>query len=190
MKWIKRALIFSFAICFLASVTVEILHHHRFGHFVGYGLHTDVLLANTDVGTYDTYVARLWNLSLRTLEIEGCRLPGGYAGSGVLYRWDIQKWELSNKRWVSLRGADTWVPVAFGSYGNEEDCRRELTYVRPLQTRRVGWVYKGWVTTGEPIRMAIHTSVAVPPDEQQIVYTDLFVVKSPSNRATEGAKEP
>jgi hypothetical protein len=179
VRRITKVLVLGLAICGCALVTAETVHHHRFGHFVGYGLHTDVIVANSAIGTYDTYVARIWNISIKTLDIEGCRLPGGYAGEGIIYRWDIQKWEQSGKRWVSLRGADTWVPKPFGGYDNEEPCRPEMTPVRPLQSLRAGWVYKDWVTTGESIRVAIHTSATSPPEKQQIVYTSMFVVKHP-----------
>jgi hypothetical protein len=60
-------------------------HYYRMRHFVGYGPHIDVVLGNSDIGRRDTYYARLWNVSLHNIYIEGCRLPGGYAGEGVMY---------------------------------------------------------------------------------------------------------
>ena len=90
-------------------VGAQAWHRYRFGHFLGYGLHTDVVIGDSDIGTNDVYYARIWNLSASTVEIEGCRLPGGYAGEGVLYRWDVQKWDSSAQQWSNLRGADNWV---------------------------------------------------------------------------------
>ncbi len=163
----------------------ELSHKRRFGHFFGYGPHMDVVLGDSDVASQDTYYARLWNLSLSSFRIQGCRLPGGYVGSGILYRWDVQKWEPSGHIWNSLRGADNWVADPFSGYSNDEGCRMETTHVRPLSSRTVGWVYEDWVTTGAPVRFAIHTSLTTPPGNQQILYTDTFVVR----RSAENVQE-
>lgn len=160
----------------------EAHHHHKFGHFVGYGLHTDVVLGNSDIGTNDMYFAQLLNLSVLTAHLEGCRLPGGFAWEGILYRWDVQKWSLSTQSWNSLRGADSWVPTPFGGYSNDEKCLPEITHIRPFTARKVAWVFDSWVTTGDPVRIAIHTSATAPPDKQRILYTGIFVVRMPSNK--------
>jgi hypothetical protein len=151
-------------------------HYYQMRHFAGYGLHMDVVLGNSDVGRKDTYYARVWNLSAHSIYVEGCRLPGGYVGDGILYSWDVQRWNPSAQGWDSLRGADNWVPTPFGGYTNDRKCLPEMTRIRPLRTRVLGWVYKDWVTTGEPVRMAIHTSLSRPPSQQSIFYTDTFIV--------------
>ena len=168
-------LVFSASIVLAASV-LEGCHYYRMHHFVKYGLHIDVVLGNSDIGRKDTYYARIWNLSVHSIYVEGCRLPGGYAGEGVLYRWDVQRWNVSAQRWDSLRGADNWVPTPFGGYANDEKCLPQMTRIRPLGTRVLGWVYKDWVTTGEPVRMAIHTSVSRPATQQTILFTSTFVI--------------
>jgi hypothetical protein len=166
----------------LASVSLLVLegwHHARYGHFVGYGLHTDVVLGDSDVGKGDMYYARAWNLSASTAEIEGCRLPGGIAGSGIMYHWDVQRFDVVRQQWNSLRGANNWVPEPFGGYGNDAEwkCKPEITRIRPLSTRTLGWVYREWVTRGDAVRMAIHTSIELPPDGQRIIYTPIFSVE-------------
>lgn len=160
----------------LAVCAVEGYHFWRTRHFVGYGPHIDVVVGNSDIGRRDMYYARYWNLSAHSDYIEGCRLPGGYAGEGILYRWDVQKWNGTARRWDSLRGADNWVPTPFGGYGSDKKCMAEVTRIRPLGSRVLGWVYKDWVTTGEPVRIAIHTSLSLPPSQQPILYTTTFVV--------------
>ena len=158
---------------------VEAAHYYRFRHLVGYGIHMDVVLGNSEIGTRDMFYARVWNLSLHTLVVEGCRLPGGYVGEGILYRWDVQRWDQNTRQWNSLQGADHWVPEPFG--GSSQDslagCKGELTKIAPLQVRVLGWVYKDWVTSNEPVRIAVHTSVSRPPEQQAILYTNLFVVR-------------
>jgi hypothetical protein len=160
----------------LAVCAVQGFHFWRMRHFVGHGPHIDVVVGNSDIGRRDMYYARYWNVSAHSVYIEGCRLPGGYAGEGIMFRWDVQRWNSTTLRWDSLRGADHWVPTPFGGYGNEEKCLAELTRIPPLGSRVLGWVYKDWVTTREPVRMAIHTSLALPPSQQQILYTTAFVV--------------
>jgi hypothetical protein len=173
----------------LGTITLgsaEVYHRFKFGHFLGYGLHTDVFLGNSDVGTNDMYYAQLWNLSASNVQIEGCLEASDVGGvpDSVLYRWDVQKWDLPNQRWISLHGADTWVHTAFGGYWKEEPCRPTKTWLKPLESRkRMAWVYKDWVTSGEPVRIALHTSVTASPDEQRIIYTKTFVVKPPASAA-------
>jgi len=143
----------------LALSGAEIYHHQRFGHFFGYGLHSDVILGNSDVGANDMYYAWLWNLSFEPFEIEGCDEPSDVGGvpDSVLYRWDVQKRDSLNQRWVSLRGADNRVQTPFGGNWNEDGCSPVMTRIRPF-------------------RMAIQTSARVPPESQRIVYTEMFVV--------------
>ena len=184
MKWF-RVLLFVLAWAVLLFVgTAEIYHHWKYGRFVEYGLHTDVILGNSDIGTDDMYYAVLWNWSFRPLEIEGCFQANDVVGEpdSVLYIWDVQKRDSLNQRWVSLRGADTWLPTPFDDSKGQEHCGRVMTQIRPFHGKKVAWVYKDWVTTGEPVRIAIHTSASLPAQKQQIIYTDLFVVKVPATK--------
>jgi hypothetical protein len=160
-------------------LVVECWHHALYGHFVGYGLHSDVVLGDSDIQKNDTYYARVWNLSLHTVAVEGCRLPGGYAGEGMLYRWDVQRFDIVQRRWNSLRGANNWVPQQFGGYDNEAwpGCRPEVTRIYPLSTRTLAWVYRGWVNGGDAVRMAIHTSTELPANDQPIIYTPVFSIE-------------
>lgn len=174
-KRILRILVSCVGFAFVLTVIAEVSHHHRYGHFVGYGLHIDVILGDSAVGTNDTYYAVLRNLSVHKFRIEGCRLPGGYAGSGVLYTWDVQRFNSSRGDWDSLRGANNWVPNPF-AWEQWEGCRGEVTRLSPFSSRVTAWVFNGWVRNGDTVRMAIHTSVDLPPEKQVIVYTPTFTV--------------
>jgi hypothetical protein len=169
------------AIIALAVPVSEVAHRVRYGHFLRPGLHTDVVRGDSDIGTNDTYYARVWNLTFKTIEIEGCRLPGGYVGSGVLYHWDVQRWDVSRNNWSSLHGANNWIPQPLGGSNSNDDywskCGNEITRVRPFTTRTLAWVYKDWVTPSDLIRMAIHTSAKTPLDQQMIIYTQMFSIQ-------------
>ncbi len=91
LQRVCKVLVWCFGLVVVLLLTAEGWHHHKFGHFVGYGLHADVILGNSAVGKNDTYYAVLKNLSVTNLQIEGCRLPGGFIGSGTLYQWDVQR---------------------------------------------------------------------------------------------------
>lgn len=179
----KRIAIFV-TLGFIASIVIAVSvlqwrHYSRMHHLAGYGPHIDVVLGNSDIGRRDMYYARLWNVSMRSIYIEGCRLPGGFAGEGVMYEWDVQKWNASSQNWDSLRGADHWVSSPFGGFDNDLKCPSEAVErarIPPLGAAVLGWVYKDWVTTGEPVRMAIHTSLSRSPSQQPIFYTNTFRV--------------
>jgi hypothetical protein len=179
MKHLRNAATLAIVLALVVLVSTEGLHYRKFGHFLGYGLHMDIVLGNSDIGTDDTYFARVWNLSAHTLEIEGCRLPGGYIKQGVLYRWDVQRWNPSTMEWNGFNGANNWLSVPFrdSSADGLEGCRGEVTHIPPFSRRSVGWVFKTSVNPGERVRMAIHTSVKLPPTKQPILYTDTFVVR-------------
>ena len=177
---IKKAII-ALVIISLVLPIIKVIHRARYGHFVRLGLHTDIVIGDSDVGANDTYYARVWNLSFRTIDIEGCRLPRGYVGSGVLYHWDVQRWDVSRNNWSSLHGANNWIPQPLGGSNSNDDywskCGNEITRVRPFTTRTLAWVYKDWVTPSDSIRMAIHTSVKTPLDQQLIIYTQMFSIQ-------------
>jgi hypothetical protein len=164
---------------FLGTVSfcsAEIYHRLKFGHFASYGAHTDVILGNSDIASDDMYYAHLYNFSVLPLEIDGCIAVHTDGSAVVDYRWDVQKWDSSRSQWASLRGANTWVPKAFGGYWTADKCHRVPTIVLPFTSKKVAWVYKDWVTTGEPVRIALHTSVTSPPESQRIIYTKTFIV--------------
>lgn len=175
-----RKAVFGLAIIALCAIALVTWHRARYGDWPAPGLHTDVVLGNSDIGTNDTYYARVWNLSLRTIEIEGCRLPGGYVGSGTLYHWDVQRWDDSRHDWSSLQGANNWLPQPLGAWDSDNDywskCGGEITRIRPLGSRTVAWIFKDRVREGDNVRMAVHTSVKLPLYRQRIIYTQTFSI--------------
>lgn len=131
------------------------------------------------------YYARLSNLSLEPFDMEICDWEGGLA------RWDIQKWVAPPGRWYSLHGAGTWRAEPFGgAWRTNTDCSPLAVRIQPSQAYDVSWVYMGWVTIREPVRMAIHTRIRVPPEKQRIIYTETFIVSPvypPAHFETDGA---
>lgn len=171
IRWILLAVI---ATIFIASGAAELVHHQRFGHFVGYGLHADVVLGDSDIGTHDMHFARVLNMSPMPSYLEGC-LEMGTDSARVSPRWDVQEWDSLHGRWVSWH---SWVAAPSGRHPYEVPCRLTAIWFAPFQSRDVAWAYGAPGTVGPPERIAIYTSVRKPPERQRIIYTDTFVVKS------------
>ncbi len=54
--------ILAIAVLLVAIITVawvETAHYYRFRHLVGYGVHMDVVLGNSEIGTRDMFYARV-----------------------------------------------------------------------------------------------------------------------------------
>lgn len=106
---VSKILLVITAAGFVACCVAELLHHHRFRHFVSYSVHADVIVGNSDIGTHDMHYARLLNISLIPFRLEGCKFASDVIGvpDSVVPRWDVQKPDAASGRWFSLRGADT-----------------------------------------------------------------------------------
>lgn len=158
----------------IAVALFELLHHRRFGHFVGYGPHTDIIITPTGVDLGEFHFVRLLNLSSSTIDIEGCRMGGGYAGNGIFYEFDVQKWDPSSRRWLTFRGADTWDTDSSKRSFPHNCAKSEITHIRPFTSKVVAWTYTGWITTPDPIRVVVYTSLTQSPEKQRRFYTEMF----------------
>jgi hypothetical protein len=131
---------------FVSVLAFEVVHRVRYGHFVGYGVHVDVELGDSDVGRGDTMYANITNLSLRTLRLEGGEFPNDISVKRDLtHCWFVQRWDDNAQRWLNwdFRAGD-W---------NDTAVRCDFTgaiglgtrTLRPFQSvRHVAWVYKEW----------------------------------------------
>jgi hypothetical protein len=158
----------------IAVTSFELLHHRRFGHFVGYGAHTDIIATPTGIDSEEFHFVRLLNLSFSTIDIEGCRMGGGYAGRGIFYDFDVQKWDNSFRQWLTFRGADTWDTDSSEHSFPQKCASSEITHIWPLTSKVVAWTYTGWITKPDPIRVVVYTSLTQPPDKQRRFYTEMF----------------
>ena len=179
IRWILPVVI---AAILVATSATEFAHHRRFGHFVGYGLHADVVLGNSDVGINDMYYARLLNMSPIPSYLEGC-MEMGTDSARISPHWDVQKWDPLNARWGSCW--HSWVFAPSGHHPHQAPCLRAAIVFAPFQSRDVAWVFGPPGTTGEPVRMAIHTSVRKPPERQRMIFTDTFIVKPTAESVSE-----
>jgi hypothetical protein len=160
----------------IALASFELLHHRRFGHFVQYGTHTDIIITPTGANSEAFHLVRLLNLSFSTIDIEGCRMGGGYAGNGIFYDFDVQKWDTSSRQWLTFRGADTWdADSSVRSFSHKNCASAEITHIRPLTSEVVAATYTGWTKTADPIRVVVYTPLSQPPEKQRRFYTEMFI---------------
>jgi hypothetical protein len=167
------------AVLFVTVISLEIIHFCHYGDTVTFGAHTDIVLGNSDISKGDTYLVRLWNLSIRPIDLDGCFESNDVIGAppSVLFRWDIQRWNPARNAWDSLRGADTWVPKSYGGYWSEMSCRPVRKRVNPLHKLTIAWVYNGWVRSGEPIRVAVHKLMSAGENPDNIIFTRTFAIR-------------
>jgi|SRR5271157_1147149 len=168
IRWTLPAVI---AIILIASGATEFAHYRRFGHFVGYGFHADVVLGDSDIGTHDMHFARVLSMSPVPSYLEGC-IEVATDSARTVPHWDSQKWDPLHGRWVSRH---SWVANPPGRQPYEVPCHLWPIIFAPFQSRNVAWAFGAPGTKGQPERIAIYTSVHKPPEMQRIIYTETFV---------------
>ena len=175
MKYLLRATGVVLIALILAVASFESFHKWRFGHFAGYGIHTDIITKSAGLTQADFHFVRLLNLTFSTVDLEGCRMGGGYAGNGIFYDFDVQKWDAPNRRWLIFRGADEWDTNSDLRSFSQICSRAELTHIRPLTSQIVAWTYKDWITRPDPIRVVVYSSLTQPTEKQQVYYSEAFI---------------
>lgn len=86
-------------------LVLEAWHVTIFRHAFGYGLHADLVQREADIGIpgiRTLYVVRIFNYGLLPRDFEGVQLPGGYIGSGVVYRSEIERWNEQTRAWEKV----------------------------------------------------------------------------------------
>lgn len=159
-------------IILVTVVVVEISHHVKFGDFIGYGLHADVLQRTGDIGVPGVntlYAVRVFNYSLLPVTFTGVNFPGGYLGAGFRCRYQLQKWSVQDHGWATVID---FRPTEVA----QEPLSRKIVY--PLRSLNpVAWEATGGRNTllqGDSVRFAIFRDVnATSPT----VYTEAFSVK-------------
>lgn len=159
MRHLLRATAIAIVLAVIVVTSFELLHHRRFGHLVGYGAHTDIIITPTGVDSGEFHLVRLSNFSFSMIDIEGCRMGGGYAGNGIFYEFDVQKWDPSLRRWLTFRGADTWDTDSSKRSFPHNCAPSEVTHIWPFTSKVVAWTYTGWTTTDDPIRVVADSEV-------------------------------
>lgn len=130
----KRTLI-RFLLMLVCAVVVavaycEIGHRYKFGHFVPYGLHVDVLSEEVSIGIpgqKKMYQAELSNFSFWPVKLEACDYLTDAFGRGTAYPYAVQRWDSASGSWqtiVATTGDDFCHPVPLSMIETHRVSRR------------------------------------------------------------------
>lgn len=88
----------------VATAYFEFRHRSRFGHFVPYGLHVDVLSRDVSIGIpgqTKMYWAELSNFSILPVRLNGCDYVTDAFDKGTKYPYAVQRWDGTDWQTVS-----------------------------------------------------------------------------------------
>jgi hypothetical protein len=154
----------------------EVWHFTLFHHPVGYGWHADLAQREGDIGipgVSTLSVARIFNYTLLPQNFEGVHLPGGYIGSGVVYRSQIEKWNEQTRLWAVVVQPDPSDWKAFP---------HTTTKVWPGRSiYAAGWQAVGaidGIKKGDRVRLVVFRtfSPAKAGEQESAVYSPAFIV--------------
>jgi hypothetical protein len=159
------------AVLALGLAAIEVHHRVRFRHFVGYGVHADVLESSSEIGIpgiRTLYAAKVSNYTLFPLRLVGWDYVGDVLGVPPSFkcRFQLQKLSPQDGHWIVVidfkpTGASQ-LPVAnrkLYPLGSLVPMEREPTGA--LDTLR----------TGDLVRFAVFTNLYAPDAD---VYTEPF----------------
>jgi hypothetical protein len=84
---------------------LELGHLIRFGHFLPFGLHADVVVSKADYGIdgiTKAYEAKLTNYGILPARITACDFIDDAMSHGTLVGSTVEKWDPSARKWESI----------------------------------------------------------------------------------------
>src|SRR5437879_5244260 len=99
---IRRLLLVIAVILCLLLLTLELVHHRHYGHFVSYGLHVEVLSKDYNIGIpgqTKLYWAELSNYSFLPVILTACDYISDTMTQGTEYPYAVQRWDASSNSW-------------------------------------------------------------------------------------------
>jgi hypothetical protein len=159
-----------------------------FHHVASYGWHAELLQREADIGIpgiKTLYVVRVFNFTFFPQSFQGVRLPGGYIGSGVIYRSQIERWNEQSHAWDVVREDN---PSQWKTYprANTKVWFDRSIYAGGWQAVAAFDVLK----KGDTVRMAIFQKFDQPDvtEPQVVVYSPAFKIteeRTPVNQPTQ-----
>jgi len=127
---VRRFLLMLACAIVVASAYFEIGHRYKFGHFVSYGLHVDVVSEDVSIGIpgqTKMYRAELSNFSFWPVRLEACDYVTDGFGRGTEYPYAVQRWESASGSWRTIVAPDRddfCQPVALSTIETHPASRR------------------------------------------------------------------
>jgi hypothetical protein len=106
----KRSFLRALLVTTLCAVVVavsyfELSHRYKFGHFVPYGLHVDVLSEDVSIGIpgqTKMYRAELSNFSFLPVRLDACEYITDAFDHGIAYPYAVQRWDSASGKWQTI----------------------------------------------------------------------------------------
>jgi hypothetical protein len=161
------------AVTAVSVAAVEIHHRVRFGHFISYGIHSDIVEKSGDIGIPGIktfYAAEVFNYTLFPLTLAGWDYVGDVPGPPSFYcRFQVQKLSPQDGRWIVVVDVKpvegSQVPVAH---------KRLYPFASfvPMEPEPTGAMDA--LRKGDLVRFAVFTNLHAPAAD---VYTEPFRIK-------------
>jgi hypothetical protein len=177
LKKLLLVFVTALVLAVLLGCTWELRHRRYLGHFVGYGIHTDMFCANEDWGVPGiraSYSMRVINLTLWPVKFQVIKLPGGFVGYGFEYHEVIQRWD-NKTGWVTFSDSTALEQGTPSSNPNATVTLWPGQSVYPTGVEALG--AREGISEGDRLRILIFPKFAVSTAERgKAIYSQPFVV--------------
>jgi hypothetical protein len=157
----------------LGLAAIEVHHRLRFGHFVGYGVHADVVEKSSDIGIAGLrteYAARVSNYRLLPLTLVGWEYRGDFllVPPSFKCRFQLQKFSPQEAHWIVVID---FKPIGPCQVPAANKRLYPLGSLVPMESVPVG----GWdaFRIGDLVRFAVFTNLYAATAD---VYTEPFQI--------------
>jgi hypothetical protein len=158
----------------LGITAVEIHHRLRFGHFVGYGIHADLVESPGDIGVpgiKTLYAAKVSNYTFLPLKLVGWVQTSDFLGAPRVFscRFQVQKLSPQDGHWIVVMD---FKPTGGSQFPVATKMLYPLDSVVPMDHLPAGAVDS--LRIGDVARFAVFTNLSASVAN---VYTQLFRIK-------------
>ena len=152
---------------------IEVDHRIRFGHFVGYGVHADVLKSPSEVGipgVRTVYAAKVSNYTFFPLRLVGWDYVGDVLGVPPSFncRFQLQKFSPQDAHWTVVID---FKPIGPSQVPLASKRLYPLASLVPMESEPVG--ARDALRIGDLVRFAVFTNIYAPVAD---VHTEPFRV--------------
>lgn len=177
--------VFIAALLAVGLAAIEVRHRMRFGHFVGYGVHVDVLQRSSEVGIpgiRTLYAARVSNFTLFPLKLVGWDYVGDVLGMPPSFRcrFQLQKFSPQDAQWIVVID---FKPTGASQVPLASKRLYPLASLVPMESDPVG--ARDALRIGDLIRFAVFTSPYAPEAD---LYTEPFRVSEVRTKGPSSAR--
>jgi len=109
MRFLSRIAVFTICLTVGGICLLELSHLIRYGHFILFGLHADVVIRKADYGIpgiTKVYEGKLTNYGIAPAKITGCDFIDDTLSHGTHVDYTIEKWSIPVSRWINIFKSD------------------------------------------------------------------------------------